>query len=253
MYRRSDGIIDQLLDANGVLIPKKAPPLYSKEELERLNTKKPAETTALAKTNITKVFDKEIENEPFSGKYSNYISYDSALKEVFSKGFDRLLLPEDIADIFYKFYGDSICNSLLNGKREWLDMAWERKAGGDLLIYKRPKGVYMESLPSPNGDPSKKIYNRKKIECDDIFRIKVGDLPSGVAIPIKMSNSNLSIDFYSKVFSRLEDECISLPNIFINLPEYFSLWPVAFEIKSDCLMMKGSEFATYRGVKEIKE
>lgn len=253
MYRRSDGTIDQLLDASGVLIPKKAPPLYSKEELSSLMGNKPAQIKALAKTNTTRVFDKEIENEPFSGVNSSNVSFDFAINDTKSNNFDRLLLLEDIADIFHRFYGEGICSSMLTGKREWLDMAWERRTGGDLFIYKKPRGIYMDALPSPNGDPSVKMYKYRKLQCDDIIRIKIGSLPSNTAIPVKMANSDIEKDFYSNVIRRSEYECLLMPDMFINLPEYFSIWPVAFEIKSDCMMMKGQEFSTYRGVKEIKE
>lgn len=247
MYRRSDGTTDPLLDANGVLIPKNNPPLYSKSELESYIQNRTK--AAITKKNSTLVLDAEIENSIYkNNKGFDYVSFEFAQKNSLSRNFDGLLMPSDIVNIIEASDNSELCASLCKGDREWFDIAWERKQDY-LIVYKRPKGIYMADLMSPSGNPSIKTYKKDKLSCENAFSFKIGHLPANVAIKVTMIDPKL----HEILFGRKIEDCpLGMVNPFVYLPEHFSFWPVGFKIENENLMMKGADFCTFRGVKKRK-
>ena len=252
MYRRSDGTIDELLDNNGTLIPKPEPPIYSENEIKSYSSdiSKSKKNVSMIKKDSTRILDIEIENNTYKNKKGfDYISYESAQKILISRNYDRFLMPSDIPDIIEFSDNSELCNSLCSGNREWLGLAWERKQDY-LIIYKQPSGIYMSELLSPSGDPLIKFYNKEHLLCKDAFSFKIGNIPSGISIKLSILDTKL----YETLFGRKQEHCpLGMPEPYIILPEYFSIWPVGFKIENEKIFMSGADFSTYRGVKEIKK
>lgn len=254
---------DELLDSNGVLIPKQEQsfygPEYKKEEQPSL------QSLGYALSSLEEKLGVQIQPEAVKLPFTlNKLSspYENAMSDIKKDGYERFLMFSEIVEIKnLANSGDknaeALYNSLAFGGDEWLSLLMEKK-GKDLIFYEKPEGMHLEISSYdifPPGSMKRRMvmeYDCSRISCSGSIVFDIGkDKMPGMDIPLSLLGSAM-IGYI--IGCSIKDYPKNMPGPVICLPPENKKVPVGFNILNDKVKIGGNiVYSGFREVKKIKK